>query len=91
MLDDVLQLSHVAAPGTRLQQLHRCITERRQRSPRRVVAAPALLEEVPGENRNVFDALAQGRQLNREDVQPVEEVLAQLLVLDCITRVAIRR
>ena len=41
-----------------------------------------LLDEVVDERRDVLLALAQRRELDRDDVQPVEEVLAEASLLD---------
>jgi hypothetical protein len=54
-----------------------------------MVAPPAVLEEVGGENRDILDPLAEGRKIDREDVEAVEQVLAEVLVLDRLTRIAV--
>ena len=41
-----------------------------------------FLCEMPGQNRNVFAALAQGRQRERNHVQPVIKIAAELAALD---------
>ena len=43
----------------------------------RLAAGVELLEEVRDEQRDVAGALAQRRQRDRHDVEPVEEVLAE--------------
>ena len=40
------------------------------------------LEEVLGEERDVLPPLAQGRRADRDDLEAVEEVLAEALLLD---------
>ena len=45
-------------------------------------AGRVLLDEVVGEQRDVGLALAQRRQVDRVDVQPVVEVLAEAALLD---------
>ena len=73
-LDDVLQLADVARP--------RVVHEAVERAARRLQARPAVLraveaEEVVDEERNVLAPSAQGRRGDRDDVEAVEEVLAE--------------
>src|ERR1051325_11978581 len=56
-----------------------------------MVTVPELDEEVIRQNRNVFDAIAQRRQRDAYDVQTIVEILAQVLVLDRLTRIAVGR
>ena len=49
--------------------------------PRRIVVAAEAIEEVLDEQRNVVGALAQRRQPDGNDVQAVEEILAERAVL----------
>src|SRR5438552_3380619 len=44
-----------------------------------------------GQERNVFDALAKRRQFDRENVEPVVEILAELALFDRLLEVAIAR
>ena len=46
-------------------------------------------EEVLGQQRNVFVALAQRRQVNRDDVDAVEQVLAELALRDHLGQILI--
>src|SRR6185312_5332892 len=55
-----------------------------------MMAIPELDQEVICENRNVLDAIAQRRQRDADDVQPIIEVLAQVLALDRFARIAVR-
>ena len=43
------------------------------------------------ENRNVFDAIAERRQRDAHDVQSIVQILAKMLALDRLARIAIRR
>ena len=84
----VLELAHVAGPGVAGDQLQRLLAD--------AVDAPALLggeprQEVHGELRHVLEALAQRRHPDREDVEAVVEVLAELAVLDQLDHVAVGR
>ena len=45
-------------------------------------------QEVPGQRRDVLGALAQRRQADRHDVQPVEQVLAEQALADQLPQVA---
>ena len=48
-----------------------------------------LREEVPDQQRDVVGALAQRRQLDREHVQPVEEVAPEPPLGDLLLQVAV--
>jgi hypothetical protein len=85
-LDDVLQLAHVARPVVPLEQPERLglhVAERR------VVALGDLVQEVPAQLGHVLRPLAQRRQLDRHDVEPVEQVLAELALGDRRLEVAV--
>src|SRR5437773_2458844 len=49
------------------------------------------LHEVVDDRGDVLLALAQGRELDRQDLQPVEEVLAELAALDEAAKVLVAR
>ena len=76
-LDHVLELAHVARPVVVHQQVERF---RRELEFGTRVLLAVLLEEVLHQQRDVVLALAQRRQLDRDDVQPVEQVLAEASV-----------
>src|SRR5262245_7322526 len=82
----VLELAHVAGPGVAGEQLHRLLGHAGH--------APALLggkagEEVHGQLRHIVEAVAQRRHPDREDVEAIVEVLAELAVLDQLDHVAV--
>src|SRR5207302_6398 len=54
-----------------------------------VLIAVALQERIHQE-RNVFPPLAQGRQIDRHDVEPVIQVLAEPAGADLLEQVAVR-
>src|SRR5262249_44251159 len=54
------------------------------------VLARVALEEVAGQDRDLVAALAQRRQLHADDVQPVEEVLAEAALAHRALEVAVR-
>ena len=58
-LDDVIQFAHVALPGVVDQRLHRRLIESDQPF---AIALRVYAEEVRGQQRNIFLALAQGRE-----------------------------
>jgi hypothetical protein len=77
-LDHVFQFAHIALPVV--------IHQRTQRFRRQVQRMPAILlrelhDEVFGQQRNVVLALAQRRQVDGDDIQPVEQVFAELAFL----------
>ena len=59
--------------------------------PLRLVLLAVLLEEVLHEQRDVVAPLAQRRQVDADDVQPVEEVLAEPPVLHLLLQVDVGR
>ena len=85
-MQDVLQLAHVPAPGWRTS----CsITSGAMRSMR--AELPRVTHhEVADQQRNVLGAFAEGRKLDREDVQPVVQISAELSRLDQLLERAIR-
>ena len=87
-LDQVLELADVARPPVLLQHRHRRVGDALDLLPEpRVVA----LQEELGELRDVLGALAQRRQLDRDDVDPVVEVLAEAPFLDRLLEVDVGR
>src|SRR5947208_983480 len=82
-LDDVLQFADISRPGVSLQQLERRLFDSADIFPG---LGRIALGEVLGQHRNVLDALAQRRHLQRKDVQPVEQIepdAAGATVLTC--------
>src|SRR5688572_20348511 len=82
-LDDVAHFPDVARPAVLLEDSHRRGIDGRDVL---VVAGVEFGDERLNQQRQVFLALAQRRQLHREDVQPVEQILAQLPALDRLDR-----
>ena len=74
-LDGVLQLADVAGPVVIHQQPERAFGDLADVLAELVGEA---LEEMSGEQRDVLAALAQRRDADLDDVQPVEEILAEL-------------
>src|SRR5256885_349661 len=73
-LDHVLELTDVARPRVTLQPPERLVGEAFE-SP--VVLGRIEAQEVLGEHADVLAALAQRRHGDRDDVEPIEEVLAE--------------
>ena len=88
-LDHVLQLAHVARPVVLLD------ARAWRRTEMRFCGTPMFVEvlgdEVVDEQRDVFAPLAQRRQRDRDDVDAVEEVLAERAVADRLGEVAVGR
>ena len=87
-LDGVLELAHVARPVGRLQRL--------EHAGLHAVDALAgalrvLRDEVIDEHRDVLAPLAQRRNVDRDDVQPVVEILLEPAVGDHLPQVAVGR
>src|SRR5256885_11185450 len=70
-LDEILELANVARPPVSLERLHRVGCERE-------VLRGDLVEEVRHEGGYVVAPLSQGRQHERDHVQAVEQVEAEL-------------
>ena len=79
VLDGVLELADVALPPVLGQRPEGC---RRQRPRRPAEALGRRPDEVVDEERQVAGAVLERRQLDRHDVQPVVEVLAETAVGD---------
>ena len=84
----VLQLTHVAGPGVAGQQLERFLAY--------TVDAPTLFggeprQEMQRQLGHILEPVAHRRHPDREDVQPVVEVLAEPAVLDELDHVAVGR
>src|SRR5205807_6738635 len=72
------------------------VLEHRERLRRHAAHGPAELcrdarEEVCDEGRDVLAPLAERRQVDRDDVQPVKEILAERSVGDGLRDVTVRR
>ena len=86
-LDDVLQLTDVARPVVLLEHGQGL----RRHAPRRPAhLLRQLLDEVGDQQRDVLAAIAQRRQVERDDVETVEEILAQDALGDGAPDVAVR-
>ena len=84
----VLELAHVAGPRVRLHRLHERRLDLDLPHP---VAIGVLPHERADERRDVLDPLAQRRDADRDDVEPVVEVLAEAARLHVGREVAVRR
>ena len=73
-LDDVLQLANVSGPVVGLKQLQCLLPDVPDPLPGLFSLA---LDQIPDQERNVFHALAQRRDPDREDIEPVIEILAE--------------
>src|SRR5579864_7937814 len=87
-LEDVPQFTHVAGPGVPLEQAHRRVADAPDRA---AVAAIRIGDERLDEDGQIVLAVAEGRQLDREHVQPVIEVFAKLVLPDGLERLDVRR
>ena len=84
MFQGVAQLADVAEPGQRLQEAQRL---RQQRQAPRLEAA----QEVLGQRLDVLGPLAQRRQVDLEDVEAEEQVVAEAALGDAARQVLVRR
>ena len=84
-LDAVLQLSHVARPGVREERVRGAPGEAEHPALARLGAA----QHVVGDRQDVAAAQAKRRDLDVDDVDPVEEVLAEPLLRDLVLEVPV--
>ena len=84
-LDEVFQLAHVARPVVLLQKGQKPGTEGKRLAVLR--AEPG--QELVGQGEDVLLALAQGRDMDADHVEPVEKVGAEQAPLDLFLQVAI--
>ena len=75
LLEQIQQLPDVPRPRRRDQQRHRVRSERRHRL---LVALGELAQKMRGEQRDIFAAIGQRRQFERDHVQAIEEIFAEL-------------
>ena len=75
MLDDVLELAHIAGPGVGTQRPQRGAGEAGGLLLGAAVAAPIVIEEVVRQHRDVLGAVAQRRYTNRDHAQAVVQIL----------------
>src|SRR5678815_2922520 len=86
-LDHVLQLAHVTGPAMDAQ---RRVGVRREFLTLLVLAV-FLTQEVPCDDVDVLDAVAKGWQEDREDVEPIIQVLTELAARDDLLENRARR
>src|SRR5437879_4666584 len=87
-LDDVLELTHVARPVVFHEALERFLADRGRLRGR---AVTVLREEVLDERGYVLFAIAKRRHVDVDDVEPVKQVIAELLLLDLPLQVFVGR
>ena len=86
LLHDVAQLAHVAGPLMAEEPLERLV---RETPRRRSVALAEEPEEALGNGNDVLGPIAQRRDRDGKDVEPVIEVFAKLIRFDQIQKVAV--
>src|SRR5258705_1645049 len=87
-LDDVLELAHIPRPVVLSEPLQRLLTDRRGLRCR---AVAVLREEVLDQRGDVLFAFAQRRHVDVDDVEAVEEAVAELVLLDLLLQILVRR
>src|SRR5712664_866714 len=84
--EHITQLSDVARPAVRQQRHARLVRQTYARTPHRL---PELVKKVFRQQRDIAEAFSKRRQWNVEHLQPVEQILAELSLLDGLAQVAI--
>ena len=87
LLDDVQQLAHVAGPGVVSESALGLLREAARRT---IVGARGARGETAGERKDVLRPVGEPRQPDRDDVDPVEEIVAKSALLDETREVAPR-
>ncbi len=82
-LHQIAQLANVPRPGISLQHVDVLFRDRLDALPERL---REFLDEAPHQHRDVLDPLAQRRHPDRKDVQPVVQILAKRVGLECVSR-----
>ena len=85
-LDHVLQFAHVAGPVVLLEGFERLFADLHARA---AVLAAELGEEFADQERDVLLALAQRRHEERNDVEAVEEVFAEVALGDLLFEILV--
>src|SRR5689334_24632046 len=71
-LDHILELPHISRPRVRTQTLHTLLIGRDSRWSRRM-----LPQEVRDKQMNIFASLSQRRQVQLNNVEPIEQVASE--------------
>ena len=87
-LERVLELAHVARPRVRGEPVHERVGHRERGEPEPLREAP---QEVAREDRDVLGPLAQRRDAELHDVEPVVEILAEPARAHELLQVAVGR
>ncbi len=87
-LHHVIQLADVALPGIVEQQLQRGVIEAADPLP---VALRMRRQEMRRQQRNIFAAFAQRRQMNLNGVEPEQQILAKAPALHFLIQVGVGR
>src|SRR3989442_3959724 len=91
MLDDVLELAHVARPGMRPQGAYRAFGESRDSAFAIPVCPPVIAQEVVGEERDVLRAVLQARDVDLDDAQAIVHILSECARFERLLMVYVRR
>src|SRR6202041_1474505 len=85
-LDYVLQFANVARPAVGLEQFEAPPIDSRDLLTR---FAGVAVDEILDQKRDVLFSLPKGRDLDREDVEPIKEIFAECAGRDRLLEVAI--
>src|SRR5215510_11724912 len=86
--DNVLELTHIAWPAVRLQALESLLRNSRNGFD---VLLRIFVQEVRSQQGNVFTALAQGGQVQRNDMNTIEQISPKTLLRDGLGQIFVRR
>src|SRR5215813_25936 len=86
-LNNISKFAHIPRPREKLQSFDR---RRTQKTSRAVVLFSKFGDEVLCQQGQIFFTLAKGWQVDREDIQAIQEILPQLAIIDSLLRGTIR-
>ena len=85
-LDHVLQLAHIARPVVLSEGLQRLVGDLHARPS---ILAPELAQKLASQQRYVLLALPERRHKERNNIEPIEEVLAEVTLGDLFFEVLV--
>src|SRR5215469_11473801 len=85
-LDQIPEFADVAGPGITEKNFKRAV---REFARALAVSGAKFVEEVAGKNRNVFLAVAQRRNKEGNDVEAIEQILAEAAVRDFLFEILV--
>src|SRR5215470_503887 len=87
-LDKISEFAHVAGPGIPQKNFQSSVT---QLTRSLAIGGAELVEEIPGQNGDVFSAVAQRRNEEGNHVQAIEQILTKSAAGDFLFKILVCR